>query len=196
MSASEPFVGQIQTFGFNFSPANWALCNGALMSIANNQALFALIGTTYGGDGVNTFAVPDLQGRVPIHQGTGAGLSTYAMGQKAGVENVTLTLPQIPAHSHAFLNTSTVNSVQTRATTAQAASGSLLARSIDANATGDAIPQIYVPAGTAGTQAALGGLTASGSNAVQGGSQPHTNIQPYLTINTSIALFGVFPSRN
>ena len=196
MAASEPFIGQIQTFGFAFAPRNWTTCDGQLMAIANNEALYSLLGTTYGGNGQTNFGLPDLRGRVPIHQGTGPGLSNAVLGQMSGVEAVTLTTLQMPLHTHNFVNTSSLASVQTRATAAQAASGSLLARAIDANPSGDAIPQIYVPAGTGGTQVALGGMTVSGTNAAQGGSLPHSNIQPYLTMNTCIALFGIFPTQN
>lgn len=195
--ASEPFIGQIQTFGFNFPPRGWATCSGQILAISTNTALFSLLGTYYGGNGQTTFALPNLNGRVPIHQGTGPGLSSYQLGQAGGTEAVTLNIAQIPAHTHSFVPTNAgVTSVQTRSTAAQAASGSLLARAIDANTSGDAIPQIYVPAGTAGTQVPMGGLSVAGTNTVLGSSQPHSNMQPYLGLNTCIALEGIYPSRN
>src|SRR5882724_7360050 len=102
----EPFVGEIRMFGGNFAPAGWAFCQGQLMAISENETLFNLIGTTYGGDGQSTFGIPDLQGRIPIHMGTGGGLSNYQIGQKAGVESVTLNTNQIPLHNHQALATS------------------------------------------------------------------------------------------
>src|SRR5579872_5955703 len=106
---SNPFLAEIRIFTGNFAPKGWALCNGQLMSISQNTALFSLLGTYYGGDGVSTFALPDLQGRVPIHQGTGSGLSAYVIGQKSGSESVALAINQIPAHSHAVLCNSAAN---------------------------------------------------------------------------------------
>lgn len=190
------YIGEIRTFGFNFAPSGTAQCNGQTLSISQNQALFALLGTIYGGNGVQTFQLPNLQSRVPIHMGTGLGLSTYAIGQMAGDEQVTLLTSQMPAHTHAFTSTSTMNALDARSSTAQAATGSLLARSIDASTSGAATPQIYAPAGSPGAQVALGGLNVAGTNALQGGSLPHTNIQPYLTVNFCINLAGNFPSRN
>src|SRR5580658_742842 len=108
-----PYVGEIRMFGFGFAPQGWALCNGQLLPINQNQALFSLLGTTYGGDGRTTFALPDLQGRVPIHMGQGAGLSPYVMGQVGGVENVTLTIAQIPAHTHTVNGQSSLGTLAT-----------------------------------------------------------------------------------
>lgn len=195
--ASTPFLGQIQQFGFNFAPRGWMTCSGQLLSIQSNTALFALLGVNYGGDGRTTFGLPNFNGRVPVTQGTGGGLSSYQMGQAGGTEGVTLTIPQMPAHVHdATVTAAALNVVQTRATTAQAASGSQLARAIDANTTGTAVPQIYVPAGTSGTQMPVGGLNITGTNAPAGGNQPHSNMQPFLVLNTCIAVQGIFPSRN
>jgi microcystin-dependent protein len=160
-------------FGGNFAPAGWALCNGQLVPISENDTLFNLIGTTYGGDGQSTFALPDLQGRVPIHQGTGGG-ATYVMGQKAGVEQVSLTTNQLPIHSHAL-------SATTSLAMQQDVSGNLLAQASLFN------PYINVnPAAQMATQAV----------STTGGSQPHDNLQPYLCVNFIISLFGVFPSQN
>jgi|UniRef100_UPI0035CB1201 microcystin-dependent protein len=190
------YLGEIRTFGFNFAPTGTAQCNGQTMNISQNQALFSLLGTIYGGNGVQTFQLPNLQSRVPVHMGTGLGLSTYVIGQMAGDEQVTLVTTQMPTHTHAFSSTSALNALNARSSTAQASTGSLLARAIDASTGGTATPQIYAPAGTAGPQVALGGLNIAGTNAPQGGSQPHTNLQPYLAVNFCINLNGNFPSRN
>ncbi|HWF49166.1 MAG TPA: tail fiber protein [Solirubrobacteraceae bacterium] len=171
---SEPFLGEIRMFGFNFAPQGWAFCNGQTLPIAQNTALFALLGTQYGGNGQTTFALPNLQSRVAIHQGTGVGLSNYQMGETGGVESVTLISQQMPAHSHP-VNVSGAPGTATRPDGA-----------VPARATVD----IYAPApdGTTPMNAGMIGNT--------GGSQPHTNIQPYLAVNFCIALQGIFPSRN
>lgn len=172
---SEPFLGMIATFGFNFAPRGWAMCSGQILPIAQNTALFSLLGTTYGGNGQTTFALPDLRSRVPIHFGQGPGLSSYDLGQSAGTENVTLTVNQMPAHPHPF---------------------QILANEGDANS--------KVPLNTffSGQSANFYNTAQDGTKmgpqttAIAGGSQPHTNIQPYLAINFCIALEGIFPSRN
>src|ERR1700688_381377 len=168
---STPFLGMIITVGFNFAPRGWALCNGQLMPISQNTALFSLLGTTYGGNGTTTFALPDLQSRVPVHQG-----SSYIMGQVGGVENVTLTTQEIPAHSHAIVATSNA------ATLKRPVTNTFYAASSSGNN--------FYEAGTT--------LTALASNTVSsaGVGQPHSNIQPYLTLNWCVSLFGIFPSRN
>jgi microcystin-dependent protein len=154
---AQPFLGEIRCFGFNFAPVGWAFCEGQLLSINQNDALFNLIGTTYGGNGINTFALPNLQSRVPVHQGNLAG-NNYVMGQIGGVETVTLTSPEIPATNTFYAASSSGNNFYESGTT----------------------------------------LTALASNTVSsvGGGQPHSNIQPYLTLNWCIALQGIFPSRN
>jgi microcystin-dependent protein len=169
-----PYLGNIMLFAGNFAPRGWVFCHGQLLSIANDSALFALLGTTYGGDGQNTFAVPDLRSRVPIHQGTGPGLSTYVMGQQAGTETVTLTSNQIPFHTHPVAVSSNT------ATTGTPSAGVTL---------GVAAAEIYI-ADTAD------GLMNAQSIGLTGGSQPHDNIQPYLALNYVIATEGIFPSRN
>jgi len=178
----QPFLGQILMTGFNFAPVGWALCNGQSMSIAQNTALFSLLGTTYGGDGVQTFNLPNLQSRVPVHQGTGSGLSPYVIGGTGGTENVTLLATQMPSHNHLINVNNTpgtapdpTNNIQAEAATGDPRSPTLISQ--------------FTAASTTGTMAA---------NAVSmaGSSQPHANIQPYLTINFIIALQGVFPSRN
>ena len=172
---AQSFIGEIRCFGFNFSPQGWAFCNGQLISISQNAALFNLIGTTYGGDGLTTFALPDLRSRVPVHQGSFAGV-TYVMGQVGGVENVTLTTQEIPAHSHLIVATSNA------ATLKRPVQNTFYAASSSGNN--------FYEAGTT--------LTALANNTVSsaGGGQPHNNIQPYLTLNWCIAMFGIFPSRN
>jgi len=157
-------------FGFNFAPRGWARCDGQLLPIAQNTALFSLLGTTYGGDGRTTFALPDLRGRVPIHPGNGPGLSPYQQGQRGGTENVTLIAQQIPAHSH-----------------------SQPCSSDDPNA---GSPVDNVPAAVANPIYATAANAAMAATGPVGGSQPHTNIQPYLAVYFCIALQGIFPSRN
>jgi microcystin-dependent protein len=173
---SEPFLGQIQAFGFNFAPRGWAFCNGQILPIAQNTALFSLLGTTYGGNGQTTFALPNLQSRVPVHFGQGPGLSPYDLGEQAGSETVTLTTNQIPAHQHAvtFLTNSSEGGQNSPA----------------GNYFGKADP---------GTYASTHDNTLTGAQpptGIVGGNQPHTNIQPYLALNFCIALEGIFPSRN
>jgi microcystin-dependent protein len=171
---SQPFIGEIRMFGGTFAPAGWAFCNGALMPISENDALFTLIGTTYGGDGQETFGLPDLQSRMPIHAGTGSSGTTYQLGEKAGIESVTLTTQQIPIHTHPLVGSSATAASQTPA-------GGVLAT---------AQSQVYynfpdAPATMAAT-----------SIGIAGGSQPHENMQPFLVITFIISLFGIFPSQN
>jgi len=166
----EPFIGQLMCVGFNFAPKGWALCQGQLMSISQNTALFSLLGTMYGGDGVTTFGLPDLRGRVPNSFGQGPGLQNYAQGQKAGSESVTLTIQEIPGHSHSAGCSSSDPSDTTPVNGVPAAGGSY---SLTANA-------IMLP-------------TMIGQT---GGSQPHPNMQPYLTLNWIIALEGIYPARS
>jgi microcystin-dependent protein len=177
----EPFVGQITLFPFNFAPVGWALCEGQLLPISQNTALFSLLGTYYGGNGVQNFALPDLRGRVPIGQGQAPGLSGYDIGSPQGVETVTLLASQSPPHSHPF------PAVAAQATT-NAPSGALPA---EAHGSGrGAFPvNIYAALQTAVP-------LAPGQVAPAGGGQPHNNVQPYLTLNWCIALQGIYPSRS
>jgi microcystin-dependent protein len=170
---SQPFVGELRLVGFNFAPVGWATCDGQLMPIDQNQTLFQLIGTTYGGDGQTTFALPDLRGRVPVGIGQGPGLSNYVLGQNGGVESVTLTTNQIPVHSHTLL-------AHDAAATSPHADGVTLAV---------APSNVYHP-GAAGAAT----MNASMCSTV-GGSQPHENRQPILVLNWVISLFGIFPSQ-
>lgn len=172
---SQPYVGEIIMFGGNFAPQGWAFCNGQLLSIADNDVLFALIGTTYGGDGQNTFGVPDLRGRVPVHQGTGPGLSTKVIGEKSGTETVTITTQQMPAHNHIAVCSTNDGSTTNPAGNVWAAQPALLQ---------------YAPAAGANTNLNVAAI----SNA--GGNQPHDNQIPYTVVNYVISLFGVFPSPN
>ena len=170
----QPFVGQIMMVGFNFAPAGWAFCNGQLLAISENEVLFNLIGTTYGGDGQATFALPDLRGRVPVHQGQGSGLSSYAIGQISGVESVTLTVSQLPSHQHVY---------------SPGASAS--------EATSDRPDSNYPAVGgyyasTTNSSSPMGAPTIGSA----GGGQPHNNVQPYLGVNFIISLFGIFPTQN
>jgi microcystin-dependent protein len=172
---SDQYLGEIRMFGGNFAPYGWALCNGQLLAISQNTALFSLIGTYYGGDGVTTFALPNLQSRVPLHQGQGAGLSPYTLGQLGGTESVTLTTLQMPQHNHS-LNATPANANNNRANAATLASST--------NST-----NIY-------SNVAPAEAMNAGSIGFAGSSQPHTNVQPYLTITFIIALQGIYPSRN
>jgi len=167
---SQPYVGEIRMFAGNFAPAGWMFCEGQLLPISEYETLFNLIGTTYGGDGQSTFALPDLRGRLPIHQGGG-----FTLAENGGVESVTLTVAQIPAHSHPYL--ATTNPAGPTDPTGNV----LAALSTPAN-------DIYIPA--AGTSPLSPNTIGS-----TGGSQPHSNFQPYLCINFIISLFGVFPSQ-
>jgi microcystin-dependent protein len=177
---SEPFLGQIQSFGFGFAPKNWALCNGQLLSIQQNAALFSLLGTAFGGNGTTTFGLPNLQSRVPLHFGNSPAGNTYVMGEAAGEEQVTLSSNQMPQHIHMLLGTSTNGNAFT------ADPGQILAQS--AVSSGTAL-NYYSP------DATLQPLNPA-SVLPTGNGLPHSNIQPYLTINWCIALRGIFPSRN
>lgn len=186
------YVGQIVTVGFNFAPVQTALCNGQLTAISQNQALFAVLGTTYGGDGVQTFALPNLQSRRMIHWGQGPGLSNYVIGEAAGAENVTLNLTNLPSHTHTM--TATLKASSTVKASAQIpGAGSVLGHTVDVASGGTAHPAIYCPSGTA-TDAALGGLNVSAG--LTGSGLPMQTLTPFLAINMVIAMFGVFPSRN
>ena len=183
---SQPYVGHIMMFAGNFPPAGWALCNGQAMPISENETLFNLIGTTYGGDGQETFNLPNLCGRVPVHMGQGGGLSSYVIGQSAGTEDVTLTSNQIPQHNHVATTVS-----GTPGNLDKPASNAVLAD--EQVGLGTNSPFTYTPfnAGTP-NQVTLAGGTVQNT----GGSQPHTNIQPILALTYCISLFGVYPTPN
>lgn len=183
--STEPFIGEVKVFGFSFSPLGYAYCAGQTYSIATNTALFALIGTTYGGDGVQTFNLPDLQGRIPIGQGQGPGLPDYIMGETGGSTTVTMTTSNMPAHLH------TLNSmhVKIKASTIMA----------DENGPADLYPgiasaSVYTASPSANTY--TGGTVVSGSTDSSGIGVPFSIVNPYLVLNYCIAIEGIFPSRN
>jgi len=171
---ADPFVAEIRIFPFNFAPKGWAWCDGQLLPISQNTALFSLLGTTYGGNGKSTFALPDLQGRAPMHPGQGPGLGLHDLGETGGSDTVTLLQSEIPAHAHpARANTidlGDTNIPSPNAVLAQSSGGTLYQTTSNAQAA----PQALTPAG---------------------GDQPHNNLQPYLTFYFNIALQGVFPPR-
>lgn len=173
---SSPFVAEIRIFPFNFAPKGWAFCDGQILPLSQNTALFSLLGTTYGGDGKSNFALPNMQGNVPMHPGQGPGLSLHDLGETGGSEFVTLLESEIPSHAHALMASSTSSSKPSPA-------GNALAR-ISSGATPYAAP--------AGAP-----LVAFNDNALapSGGNQPHNNMQPYLTLNFCIALQGIYPPR-
>jgi microcystin-dependent protein len=193
---SEPFIGQIIQGGWTFAPRGYALCAGQLMQIAQNSALFSLLGTNFGGDGQTTFGLPDLQGRAMVGAGNGAGLSPAVIGQKAGAENVTLTTNQMPIHNHAVTpNPSAFNAATTKATDQTPSNGAIFGRGADTGS-GTAVPEVYLPAGTPATVALGLNIAGSFSLASAGGSQPFSVLSPYQVVTMVIALEGIFPSRN
>lgn len=177
---SEPFIGEIRMFAGNFAPRGWAFCQGQILSIAQNTALFSILGTTYGGNGQTTFALPDLRGRAPMQPGQGPGLSSRTLGEQGGSENVTLLITQMPAHNH------TVN-----------ANGSPGNGSVP---TGSVWAEVVNPADNAlmGAYTNAAPNTTMSANAIgtAGGSQPHNNMSPFTCVNFIIALQGIYPSRN
>jgi len=183
--STEPFIGEIKILGFNFAPRGYATCQGQIMSIAQNTALFSLLGTIYGGNGQTTFALPDLQGRVAKSQGTGPGLPSYVMGQAAGNTSVSVLTSNLPAHVHSA-NGITAN--------LPVASGSGTVNSPEGNYLAQAPVDMYSTVATAGKN--YGTLAASGATGSAGSSIPLNIENPYLVVNYSIALEGIFPSRN
>jgi microcystin-dependent protein len=175
---SDPFIAEIKIFPGNFAPRNWAFCDGQLLPIAQNTALFSLVGTTYGGDGRTTFGVPDLRGRAPMNPRNGPGLTSRRLGERGGVENVTLTQAQMPAHNHTLQASGTAVDEEGTSNPADAVTGVT-----------DLSDAIYGPAG-ATTQMHPSALASVG------GGQMHNNMQPFLALNFIIALVGVFPSRS
>lgn len=170
---SEPFVGEIRMFAGNFAPRGWAFCDGQLLAVSQNDALFSLLGTIYGGDGRTTFGLPDMRGRIPIHAGSGPGLSPRRLGAKLGSEQETLTVNQLPSHSHQL----------------QASEAAAVERTPTNNVTGEAVRRFYRTPSN---------LTNASTQTITnvGGSRSHSNLMPYLCINFIIALFGIYPSRN
>lgn len=174
---ADPFIAEIRMFGFNFAPRGWATCNGQIISIAQNTALFSLLGTTYGGDGRVTFQLPNLGGRAPLHEGQGPGLTPRSLGEQGGVSNITLTSAEVPAHTH-----------QLACNSANANKPLPVNNFVSASTPGAQTRN--APALTAGVTMAAQALSAAGSG------QPHNNLQPYLAVNFCICMQGVFPSRN
>jgi microcystin-dependent protein len=172
----QPFLGCIMMFGFNFAPLGWATCNGQMLSINNYPALFSLLGTTYGGDGIQTFALPNMQGRVATHQGQSPGSPLFSLGQRGGEETVTLNSSHLPIHNHNF--------------NANSAPGDTGAPANAIFANSGATDREYLTTGVANVN------MSHQCMAMSGGSQPHDNMQPFLTINYCIALEGIYPSRN
>ena len=171
---TQPFTGEIKLFAGNFAPRGWAMCQGQLLSIAQYTTLYSLIGTTYGGDGANTFALPDFRGRAPVHQGQGSGLSAYVIGERIGSESVTLIASQYPAHSHPV-------SASTAAATQASPGGNLPGAGATMAIYSSSAPNVMFNAAA---------VSASG------GSQPHSNLQPFLCLSFVIALEGIYPSQN
>jgi microcystin-dependent protein len=171
---SQPYVGEIRIFAGNFAPVGWAFCNGQELAISQNDVLFNLIGTTYGGDGQNTFALPDLQSRVPVHMGQGPGLQNYVIGERGGVESVTLSINQIPIHNHAFL------------------------ASTGAGGSGTPQDNIIASPPVAKVYRATTPSDPLAANMIQpvGGSQPHDNLMPYVAIHYIISLYGIYPTQS
>jgi microcystin-dependent protein len=176
---SDPFVGEIRMFGGNFAPRGWALCNGQTLAIAQNQALFALIGTNYGGNGVNTFQLPNLQSSLPMDQGNGAGLTPRVIGETGGEANVTLTTPTLPVHTHTL-----------------SASGSAASTTTIANNLPATLANGTFYTNNSGAPAPTFGNLQQQSVALAGLGQPHGNLMPSLCVTFIIALQGIFPSRN
>jgi microcystin-dependent protein len=174
---STPFIGEIRLFPYTFAPVGWQLCDGSLLSISSYDTLYALLGTTYGGDGVNTFAVSDLRGRVPLHQGTGNGLTPRVIGQRDGTESVTINSSQLPAHSHPFVAATSIATLNAPASNAQFG--------------GLSTDTMYSATGTPNTVS-----PASATVSQVGGNLPHDNTMPTLTASFCIALFGIFPSQS
>lgn len=168
---AQPYVGEIRIFAGNFAPAGWMFCEGQILPISENETLFQLIGTTYGGDGQSTFALPDLRGRLPLHVGAGGG-GSFVLAETGGAEEVTLTTSQIPAHTHALMASTSAGTQNSPNNSVTAASPSVTLYAADV------------------TDSNMSTATVAG----HGGSQPHTNVQPYLCVNFILSLFGIFPS--
>ena len=171
---AQPYIGEIKMFGGNFAIQGYAFCNGQLMAISQNDALFSLIGTTYGGDGQQTFGLPDLRGRIPLHVGTGPGLSPRTLGQASGSETVTLTTPQIASHNHSLVATSSNG-------TTGSPQGNIVAA-----------PSVGIPYNTSPPDNQLGNQSINNT----GGSQSHNNVMPFQCVTYIIALYGIYPSPN
>ncbi len=175
---SEPFIAEIRIFAGNFAPRGWAFCDGQLLPISNNTALFSLIGTIYGGDGRTTTALPNLQGRAPMHPGRGPGLTSRRLGEKVGVETVTLSEAQIPSHGHTVRGTTTAGGADAPTNTSSIATPSVRDKLYHTDTSANLVDM------------------ASEAVSTTGGSQPHENMQPFLAMHFIIALVGLYPSRS
>lgn len=187
---SEPFIGEIRALGFDFAPVGWAQCNGQLLKVNENTALFSLLGTIYGGDGKTTFGLPDLRGRVAINDGAGPGLTNRHMGEKGGAETVTLATDQMPQHAHTLTDTEGHLNCSSAIATVPTPAGNSIAPSPGRND-----PYRFIDADP---DAAMrdGSITVSGKTSDSGDSQAHNNMEPYLVLNYCIALQGIYPSRS
>ncbi|TSJ41890.1 phage tail protein [Fluviicola chungangensis] len=183
--STEPFIGEVKLLGFNFPPLGYMTCQGQLLSIAQYTALFSLIGTTYGGDGQTTFALPDLQGRMPIGQGNGPGLPAYDMGEAAGNTSVTLTTANMPQHIHTLVNMHVQIKASSGAAGEQGADGTFPATTVTAAYADSASANVFT-----------GGTQVSGTTDIAGSGYPFGVLNPFLCMNFSIAVEGIFPSRN
>lgn len=196
---SQPFLGQLLTVPYNFAPRGWAFCQGQILSIAQNTALFSLLGTTFGGNGQTTFALPDLRGRTTLGQGQLLGGGFYTLGQVGGTENTTLITNNMPAHNHPMApGQVSVNAVNVKASEQAPVAGAFLGRGVDTAPNPDSIPEIYVPASAGAGQPLipLGGVNVAGNTGISGNNNPFSTMQPYLVLSECIALEGIFPSRN
>jgi microcystin-dependent protein len=183
--STEPFIGEIKILAFQFAPRSYMDCAGQIMSIASNTALFSLLGTTYGGNGVQTFGLPDLRGRMPINQGTGPGLPSYALGQVSGTTSVTLLSSNLPPHAHPAQGINVNIPVSAGSGDTDVPNGAFLAQ-----ATGDFYSSVSTPGNN------YGALAVSGQTGIAGSGLPVSIMNPYLVVNYSIAIYGIFPSRN
>lgn len=183
--STEPFIGEIKIFGFNFAPRSYATCSGQILSIATNTALFSLLGTTYGGNGQTTFALPNLSGRMAISQGQGPGLPDHTMGEIGGHTSVTLLTQNLPAHTHAAQGISINMPVSNSGGDTDSPQGAYLANNGSEVFSSEATPGAF-----------SGALNASGQTGITGSNYPVSIMNPYLVVNYSIALYGIFPSRN
>lgn len=189
----EAFLATILLWPCNFNPSGWQFCAGQILPISQNAALFSLLGTTYGGNGTTTFALPDFRGRVPVGAGQGTGLSSYALGQVSGSEHVTLTTNQMPQHLHTVSLTLSISASNAQATTSVPAANNSLAAPYDL---GNANPIAGYNTTAPNTPINVGTSALSGNTGLTGGNQPFPILQPYLAVNYIIALQGIFPSRN
>jgi len=183
--STEPFIGEVKLLAFQFAPKSYQQCNGQILSIASNTALFSLLGTTYGGNGQTTFGLPDLRGRMPIGQGTGAGLPSHSMGEISGTPSVSLITSNIPAHIHPAAGITVNLPVSTGGPDQQSPAGGFLA---------DTGAEVFSSVST--PNANYGALAVNGNTGITGSNTPFSVMNPYLVMNYSIAIYGIFPSRD